>query len=80
MMGHTSMKMILERYYSYIKNYRSEEGSEFMENAYEPIMESAEQVPTSGKSGDLASNWPQNKNGELVATTNSPILFKKFAL
>ena len=27
--------MILERYYSYIKNYKREDGSAFMENVYE---------------------------------------------
>jgi len=34
MMGHETMKMILERYYSYIKNYQREDGSAFMENVY----------------------------------------------
>ena len=29
--GHTSPKMILERYYSYIKDYQSEDGQRFME-------------------------------------------------
>ena len=36
MMGHSSLKMILERYYSYIKNYQRDDGSAFMENVYEP--------------------------------------------
>lgn len=39
MMGHNSLKMILEHYYSYIKAYRRNEGSSFMENTYLPIME-----------------------------------------
>lgn len=34
MMGHETMKMILERYYSYIKNYQRDDGSAFMENVY----------------------------------------------
>ncbi|MGA9179175.1 MAG: tyrosine-type recombinase/integrase [Desulfobacterales bacterium] len=32
MMGHESLKMILERYYSYIKNYQRNDGSAFMNN------------------------------------------------
>lgn len=38
MMGHNSLKMILEHYYSYIKAYKRNEGSSFMENTYLPIM------------------------------------------
>jgi AraC-like DNA-binding protein len=36
MMGHETMQMIYERYYSYIKNYERDEGSAFMTNAYIP--------------------------------------------
>lgn len=36
MMGHKTMKMILERYYKHIKNYQHEEGSAFMKYAYSP--------------------------------------------
>lgn len=36
MMGHESLKMILEKYYSYIKNYQRDDGSAFMENVFEP--------------------------------------------
>ena len=39
MMGHESLKMILERYYSYIKNYKRDDGSAFMENVYENCTE-----------------------------------------
>ncbi len=38
MMGHNSLKMILEHYYSYIKAYRRDEECSFMENTYQPIM------------------------------------------
>ena len=37
--GHTSPKMIFERYYSYIKNYQSDDGLKFMERVYSPIVE-----------------------------------------
>ena len=38
MMGHTSLKMLYDHYYSYIKDYQSEEGLKFMERVYNPIM------------------------------------------
>jgi len=38
MMGHTSLKMIYDHYYSYIKNYQSEDGQKFIERVYSPIM------------------------------------------
>ena len=37
MMGHETLQMIHERYYSYIKNYQRNDGSAFMENVYNPI-------------------------------------------
>ena len=39
MMGLESLKMILERYYSYIKNYKRDDGSAFMENVYKNYTE-----------------------------------------
>ena len=36
MMGHESLKMILERYYSYIRNYQRDDGGAFMENVFVP--------------------------------------------
>ena len=40
--------MILERYYSYIKNYQRDDGVAFMENVYQPSVQpepALEQVP-----------------------------------
>jgi hypothetical protein len=34
--------MIYEHYYSYIKNYQSEDGRKFMEKVYDPIMKEPE--------------------------------------
>lgn len=34
MMGHETMQMIYEKYYSYIKSYERDEGSAFMERVY----------------------------------------------
>lgn len=42
MMGHETLKMILERYYSYIKNYQRDDGAAFMENVYGPSVTEAE--------------------------------------
>ncbi|MFO8163929.1 MAG: site-specific integrase [Desulfatiglandales bacterium] len=44
MMGHTSLKMIYEHYYSYIKNYQSEDGQKFIERVYNPIMKENEKT------------------------------------
>jgi integrase len=44
MMGHTSLKMIYDHYYSYIKDYQSEEGQKFMERVYNPIMAKEEKT------------------------------------
>lgn len=42
MMGHETMQMIYEKYYSYIKNYERNEGSAFMERVYNPSAEKNE--------------------------------------
>ncbi len=34
MMGHETLQMIHEQYYSYIKNYQRDDGKAFMENVY----------------------------------------------
>ena len=38
MMGHSSMKMIFEKYYSHIQNYKRDDGQAFMENVYAPTL------------------------------------------
>jgi integrase len=47
MMGHTNLKMIHERYYSYIKNYQRDDGAAFMAHVYQS---------TAGVQGDLISS------------------------
>lgn len=37
MMGHESLKMILEHYYRHIKNYLRDDGRSFMENVFRPM-------------------------------------------
>ncbi len=51
MMGHETLQMIHERYYSYIKNYQRDDGSAFMQNVYNPI--------NGEKSDDISENVAQ---------------------
>lgn len=79
MMGHETLQMIHDRYYSYIKNYKRDDGSAFMENVYLPLLELGEDVPNAGKkSKNFTPNLHHKKNGELVGETNSPKVLKKF--
>ncbi len=71
MMGHESLKMILERYYSYIKNYQRDEGSAFMENVYYPsVKENDETSDEDEKSENFTPNLHQNEKRKLE---HSPI-------
>jgi integrase len=67
MMGHESLKMILERYYSYIKNYQRDDGSAFMDNVYNPSVKGADDT-TDGdeKFENFTPNLHQNEKRELV--------------
>lgn len=60
--GHTSPKMIFERYYSYIKNYQSDDGLKFMERVYSPIMEKVEKT---------TPNLPHHQKKGISSITNS---------
>ncbi len=67
MMGHESMKMILERYYSYIKNYQRDDGSAFMDNVYNPSVKETDETPDEDeKSENFTPNLHQNEKRELV--------------
>jgi len=67
MMGHASLKMILERYYSYIKNYRRDEGSAFMENVYNPSVKETDKTPDEDeKSENFTPILHQNEKRESV--------------
>jgi len=66
MMGHASMKMILERYYSYIKNYQRDDGSAFMDNVYNPSVKEADGTPDEDeKSENFTPNLHQNEKRKL---------------
>jgi len=62
MMGHTSLKMIYEHYYSYIKNYQSEDGQKFMGRVYNPIMKEPEKT---------TPNLPHQEKKEISSMPNS---------
>jgi integrase len=68
MMGHETLQMIHDRYYLFIKKYRRDDGSAFMENVY-CASKSLELDDTDEKGGP---NVPQMKNGKLVDKTNIP--------
>jgi hypothetical protein len=65
MMGHETLQMIHDRYYSYIKNYRRDDGSAFMEKVDQPTLKSSEEeVELDNPSLKCAQNAPQKENGE----------------
>jgi integrase len=67
MVGHESLKMILERYYSYIKNYQRDDGSAFMDNVYNPSVKQDDEMPDEDeKSENFTPNLHQNEKRELV--------------
>ena len=58
MMGHESLKMILKRYYSYIKNYQRNDGSAFMDNVYNPSIKQDDEMPGEDeKSENFTPKW-----------------------
>ena len=66
-MGPKSLKMILERYYSYIKNYQRDDGSAFMDNVYNPSVKGDDEMPGEDKkSENFTPNLHQNEKRELV--------------
>jgi integrase len=81
MMGHETLQMIMDRYYSYIKNYQRDDGNAFMENVYGPSLESGQNDPQAGKETEnFTPNLHQTKTGELVAETNPPKVLDKFTV
>jgi integrase len=78
MMGHETLQMIYERYYSYIKNYKRDDGSAFMENVYEPSRKRSEKPSEKGEvQENFTPNLHQKEKRELVDKTNSPKLYSK---
>ncbi len=74
MMGHESLQMIHEKYYSHIRNYERDEGSAFMERVYNSSPKNDEEkdflfIPKSLKKDP---NRTQIKNGDLATISKSP--------
>ncbi len=71
MMGHETLQMIHDRYYSYIKNYQRDDGSAFMEKVYQPSEKSGEEGAELGESSQkCAPNVPHKTKEESVDKTN----------
>ena len=49
MMGHETLQMVHEKYYSFIKNYQRENGGAFMEKVYDPSMKASQDVRPSAQ-------------------------------
>ncbi len=74
MMGHETMKMILERYYSYIKNYQRDDGSAFMDKVYKPNINSkTTDVIGKGESVDFTPDLHQTEKREAEIFSNFPL-------
>jgi len=67
MMGHESLKMILERYYYYIKNYQQDDGSAFKDNVYNPSLKETDKTSDENeKSENSTPNLHQDKKRKLA--------------
>lgn len=58
--GHTSPKMIFERYYSYIRNYQSEDGQKFMDTVYAPGTKNG------GETYRISTTPEEHENGQVM--------------
>jgi integrase len=69
MMGHETMQMIYEKYYSYIKNYERDEGSAFMKHVYNPVAEKNEVDPDKAlREGDPKGTPKERESGPQILT------------
>ncbi|MFC1868366.1 tyrosine-type recombinase/integrase [Thermodesulfobacteriota bacterium] len=64
MMGHETLQMIMDRYYSFIKNYQRDDGSAFMENVYHPSMKVEIEASSSEENIEkLPQSYPKRRTG-----------------
>jgi integrase len=66
MMGHETLQMIHERYYSYIKNYQRADGSAFMEKVYKPVQKPSKPGATDLPDEKCDPNVTQEEKRESV--------------
>jgi len=65
MLGHETLQMIHDRYYSYIKNYQREDGSAFMKNVYQSHLQYTKDNPkVDDQSKNFTPNLPKTENNE----------------
>jgi integrase len=77
MMGHETLQMIYDNYYSHIKNYERDDGSAFMKKVYRPVAEPEEKADSGKESAEFTPNLHQTKNGESGLPPNPPTSLKK---
>ena len=78
MMGHETLQMIHERYYSYIKNYQRADGSAFMERIYKSFAQRDKATPEGEGGGEkFTPNLHQEEKGESGREANSLKELKK---
>jgi len=67
MIGPESLKMILERYYSFIKKYQRDDGSVFMDNVYKPSVKKTDKTSDKDeKSENFTPNLHQDEKRKLT--------------
>jgi len=65
MLGHETLQMIHDRYYSYIKNYQREDGSAFMKNVYQSNLQNTkDNSKVDDQSKNFTPNLPKTENNE----------------
>jgi integrase len=70
MMGHETLQMIHERYYSHIRNYQREDGSAFMEKVYKPVLAATKAGEAGPRDEKCAPNVTQEEKRELAQKAN----------
>jgi integrase len=71
MMGHETLQMIHERYYSHIRNYQRADGSAFMERVYKPVQEPGKPGATDLPDEKCDPNVTQEEKRESALNSNS---------
>jgi hypothetical protein len=71
MMGHETIQMIHERYYSHIRNYQRQDGTAFMEKVYKPVLEAIKVGEHGVPDQKCDPNVTQEEKGELACDANS---------
>jgi integrase len=77
MMGHETLQMIHERYYSHIRNYQREDGSAFMEKVYKPVLAATKAGEAGPRDEKCDPNVTQEETRESARNSNSLKELKK---